>query len=50
MLADAPWIQRAEREGCDYMYEFLYGKEEDDYEDEEDDDDDLYFDCDRDDL
>jgi len=37
MLADAPWIQRAEREGCDYMYEFLYGKEEeeDEYEYEE---------------
>lgn len=32
MLADAPWIQRAEREGCDYMYEFLYGKEEDEDE------------------
>ena len=39
MLADAPWIQRAEREGCDYMYEFLYGKEgEDEYDYEEDDD------------
>ena len=32
MLSDAPWIQRAEREGCDYMYEFLYGKEEDEDE------------------
>lgn len=51
MLADAPWIVRAEREGCDYMYEWLYGREdEDEYEDEEDDDGELYFDCDRDDL
>lgn len=51
MLADAPWIQRAEREGCDYMYEWLYGRDgEDEYEDEEDDNDELYFDCDREDL
>lgn len=37
MLADAPWITRAEREGCDYMYEFLGLLPDEEDEEEEDD-------------
>lgn len=27
-IPDAPWIQEAETYGTDYMYEYLYGDEE----------------------
>lgn len=41
-MRDAPWIERAERYGCEYMYEYLYGSERDcsENEDEEEEEDD----------
>lgn len=28
-MRDAPWIEAAEKYGCEYMYEFVYGKGDD---------------------
>lgn len=33
MIPDAPWIRAAENYGCDYMYEFVYGEEEENEDD-----------------
>ena len=54
-MRDAPWIEKAERYGCEYMHDFIWGKpnEDDDiyYEDEDDDydyedeEDENYIDC-----
>ena len=40
-MRDAPWIEKAERYGCEYMYEFVYGKEPEEsefYEEDNEDD------------
>ena len=31
-IPDAPWIREAETDGTDYMYEYLYGEEEEENE------------------
>lgn len=37
-MRDAPWIEAAECYGCEYMYEFVFGKKPDDEEDHEEED------------
>ena len=39
-MRDAPWIEKAERYGCEYMYDFIWGteyeKDEEEYDYEQD--------------
>ena len=44
-VPDAPWIREAERNGCEYMYDWVGLGEGDEEEEKE-----PYFDCDRADL
>lgn len=40
-MRDAPWIEQAQRYGCEYVHDFVFGKEpeESDIYEEEDEDD-----------
>ena len=40
-MRDAPWIEAAEKYGCEYMYEFVYGKPDEEEEEDMDEDEQL---------